>query len=471
MLRPGALDARVERMAAALEAARPRPRVIGLIGDNGPDWITVDLAARRAGAVLVPLPAFFTAAQFLHAVGASGMDALFCPQPDLARKLGFRPQGHIEDMPWHRRDAVAADFPQGTSKVTFTSGTTGTPKGVALSADEQWAVARSIACALSLLKPGRHLCLLPLSVLLENVAGVYAAQHAGAECCVPPLAEVGVHGAAAFDAATCLAAIARYEAQSVILLPQMLAALTAALECGLPTPRTLRFAAVGGARVSPQLLLRARRAGLPAYEGYGLSECASVVALNHPGADCPGSVGRPLRHADVRIVEGEIQVRPAGGNSWVCTGDLGFLDEDGFLHIHGRRKNILITSFGRNVSPEWPESELLAGRSIAQAAVFGEGRAQLMAVVVPVHAGIPDVVLEREIQAANERLPDYARVSHWLRADVAFTERNGHGTANGRPRHAAIWQTYGERLDALHSRAAAAHGARARGPAVDPRHP
>jgi long-subunit acyl-CoA synthetase (AMP-forming) len=157
-----------------------------------------------------------------------------------------------------------------------------------------------------------------------------------------------------------------------------------------------------------------------------------------------------LRHADVRIVEGEIHVRSAGTNPWVRTGDLGFLDDDGFLHIHGRRRNILITSFGRNVSPEWPESELLAGRSIAQAAVFGEGRAQLMAVVVPAYAGVPDIVLEREIQAANARLPDYARVSHWLRADDAFTVRNGHATANGRPRHAAIWQTYGERLNAFH---------------------
>jgi long-chain acyl-CoA synthetase len=450
VIRPGALDARAQRMAAALAAARPRPRVIGLFGDNGPDWITVDLAAQHAGAALVPLPAFFTPAQLLHAVASSGMDGLFCQEPQLAEKLGFRPLGLIEDMRWHRRDAIAADAPRGTSKITFTSGTTGTPKGVALSADQQWAVARSIACALSVMGLGRHLCLLPLSVLLENVAGVYAAQHAGAECCVPPLAEVGVHGAAAFDAATCLAAIARYEAQSVILLPQMLAALTAALECGLPAPRTLRFAAVGGARVSPELLLRARRAGLPAYEGYGLSECASVVSLNHPGADCPGSVGRPLRHADVRIVEGEIHVRSGGTDSWVRTGDLGFLDGDGFLHIHGRRRNILITSFGRNVSPEWPESELLAGRSIAQAAVFGEGRAQLMAVVVPAHAGIPDIVLEREVQAANARLPDYARVSHWLRADDAFTVRNGLGTSNGRPRHAAIWQTYGERFNALH---------------------
>jgi long-subunit acyl-CoA synthetase (AMP-forming) len=142
-------------------------------------------------------------------------------------------------------------------------------------------------------------------------------------------------------------------------------------------------------------------------------------------------------------------VRSAGNAAWVRTGDLGGFDEDGFLHIHGRRKNILITSFGRNVSPEWPESELLAGRSIAQAAVFGEGRAQLMAVLVPVHADDPDVVLDAEVRAANARLPDYARVARWVRADGAFTARNGQATANGRPRRAEIWQAYGERLHAF----------------------
>jgi long-subunit acyl-CoA synthetase (AMP-forming) len=434
-------DARVERLAAALESARPRPRVAGLLADNGPDWIRIDLACAKAGVALVPLPAFFTPEQCAHAVQASGMDSLF------GRLPGFEPAGALEGLAWSRRAAPPSKLAAGVAKLTFTSGTTGAPKGVALTAAQQWRVAGSLAEALQGLRIRRHLCLLPLAVLLENVAGVYTALRTGAEWLAPPLAETGLRGATGFDPLACLACIDRFEAESVILLPQMLLALTAAIEAGRRAPASLKFAAVGGAKLAPALIARARAAGLPAYEGYGLSECASVVALNMPGADRPGSVGRPLPHAQVRIASGEIHVKCGG--EWLPTGDLGRRDEDGFLYVEGRRKHVLITSFGRNVSPEWPEAELLAGAAVAQAAVFGEAQPRLCALLVPAAPGIPDSVLEAQVLAANARLPDYARIARWLRADAPFTQHNGLATANGRLRREALWQAYGARLDAL----------------------
>ena len=260
LLRPGALEARVERLAKALSRARPRPRVLGLLADNGADWLIADLAARKAGIVLVPLPAFFTETQIAYAVSSSGMDSLVGPALP-----GFRSAGELEGLPFHRREAQAADFPPGTAKVTYTSGTTGAPKGVPLSAAQQSAVAGALAQATAALGLRRHLCLLPLAVLLENVAGVYAPLRAGMEICVPPLAEVGMRGSSGFDARACLAALERWQPHSVILLPQMLAALCAALEQGVLPPRSLRFAAVGGAKVSPALIARARALGVPAY--------------------------------------------------------------------------------------------------------------------------------------------------------------------------------------------------------------
>ena len=461
-LSAAAFAARVERLAAALRHALPRPRMLGVLADNGPDWLVVDRAAERIGLPLVPLPAFFTVAQLAHAADATGMDAVFCETADAARALGFRPAGTLDGVrvPWFRRPGELVALPAGTSKITFTSGTTGTPKGVCLSAAQQRAVADALVAATSGLGIERHLSLLPLPVLLENVAGAYAPMLAGATCCVPPLAEVGLRGATAFDPIACLAAIERWQAESVILLPQMLLALTAAIEAGARPPPRLRIAAVGGAKVAPLLVARARSAGLPAYEGYGLSECASVVALNVPGGDRAGSVGRPLSHVDVRIGDdGEILVARAGflgylgaeqkpsRSAWLRTGDLGRLDAARFLHVEGRRKHLLITSFGRNVAPEWPEAELLAGAAIRQAAVFGDARPRLCAVVVPRTPTVSDAAIEGEVRAANGRLPDYAQVAFWIRADAPFTAEAGLATANGRIRRDAVWSRYGARLD------------------------
>jgi long-subunit acyl-CoA synthetase (AMP-forming) len=350
-------------------------------------------------------------------------------------------------------------MPTGTAKITYTSGTTGRPKGVCLRQASLDTVARSLRDAFAALSIERHLCVLPLATLLENVAGVYAPWMAGAEVIVPPAAETGLVGASRFDAATLLRSLERYRAESIILVPELLAALVAALERGAPRPATLKLVAVGGGRVSPSLLARADRLGLPVYEGYGLTECASVVALNTPEARRVGSVGKPLPHVELEVdARGEILVGGRALGGYVggdhvprrfATGDLGHVDRDGYLHVSGRRKNLFITSFGRNVSPEWVEAELCNESAIAQAAVFGEGRPWNVAVIVPAPAATA-AAIEAAIDAANRRLPDYARIGGHLVAAEPFSPVNGHSTTNGRNRRAAIWNRYAARLAALY---------------------
>ncbi len=182
-----------------------------------------------------------------------------------------------------------------------------------------------------------------------------------------------------------------------------------------------------------------------------------MVALNTPAARRAGSVGRPLSHLSVEIApDGEIVVGPrpflgyAGGEPHVGkvrTGDLGAFDADGFLRIEGRRGNTIITAFGRNIAPEWVESELLAQPEIRQAVVFGEAQATLGALIVPLLPDMDEAAIARAVDRANQALPDYARVKRW-QVRPPFDLANGELTNNGRPRRAVLLSRHRDFIEA-----------------------
>nr|WP_306441894.1 AMP-binding protein [Methyloversatilis sp. XJ19-49] len=458
----GQVDALTEQLAVC------PGRVVALLADNGIDWLVADRAIRGAGRIALPLPTFFTDAQCRHALDAAGAPVLLTDDPSRAARLGWSADtksSHGLSM-WTRRTEPVVVVPPMTTKITFTSGTTGQPKGVCLTAAQLSAVTGSLVQVARELGIRRHLCMLPLAVLLENVAGADVALALDGECVVLPLADVGLHGSSSFDVRAALAALHLWQPDSVILLPQMLTALVAAAEAGAAVPRSLKLVAVGGARVSPDLITRARALGFPACEGYGLSEAGSVVALNRPD-DAPGAVGRVLPHLRAEIAaDGEILLHgsrlagylgaaaPADGP--LHTGDIGCVDARGCLHVTGRIKHQIITGFGRNVAPEWPEAELLAAPAVAQAVVFGEGRPGLCAVIVA-RGEVTDEGLAAVVRAANDRLPDYARIIHWLRADAPFSALNRQATDNGRVRREPIFRAYGDRLGAMYEAPPEAH--------------
>jgi long-subunit acyl-CoA synthetase (AMP-forming) len=464
------LNERIAKINEALLARKDPKAPAGILADNSPEWIAVDLATQALGITLVPLPSFFTSNQIAHTIRTSGIQALFCSNTEYAKNLGFLLKsdyqgnlGLFESDSAKTSIALEASL-KNVQKITFTSGTTSEPKGVCLSTDQQWNVAQTLEMSLRSLGIKKHLNLLPLPVLLENIAGVYTALLCGAENICLPLGDVGLLGASQFNADTCINAIVQYQAESVILLPQMLQAIT--MKCSQDDPRlkSLKFVAVGGAKTPEVLIMAARAKGIPAYEGYGLSECSSVVALNTPSFDKLGSVGRPLVNRKIRIAkDGEIEIAGQGAthylgetvttNEWLATGDLGHINSDGYLFIDGRKKNVLITSFGRNVSPEWPESLLLGSSVIAQAVVMGDGQASLTALIVPVNTSITDTEIQQAINQVNQELPDYAQMSHWLLIEL-MTPANGLVTVNGRPKRQAIEIKYKQALEGLYTQPA-----------------
>jgi long-subunit acyl-CoA synthetase (AMP-forming) len=440
-----------------------------LLADNGIGWAVSDLALHAMRAVNVPLPGYFTDAQLAHALADADIDLVLTDQPlrvlalipGLAH-LGDSPQSGLALLRRPRSVAGRRPLPAGTTKVTYTSGSTGAPKGVCLDADTLERVAHSLADVTRPLGVRRHLCLLPLATLLDNVAGLVAAPLAGATTLLPSTQETGIRFGAV-DVPALLACIERHAPESMILVPELLRVLVGAGARGWRPPASLKFVAVGGAAVAPALLERATALGLPVYEGYGLSECASVVALNAPGGSRPGSAGRVLPHARVRVdADGQILVGGATMLGYlgdppdvaqpaeVATGDLGELDADGYLHVRGRCKNLFITSFGRNVSPEWVERELLLDPAIGQAVALGEARPYAVALVVATQAAVTDAQLGAAVEAANARLPDYARVRRWTRLRQPFTFTDGALTANGRVRREVVRARHAALIDSLY---------------------
>jgi len=162
--------------------------------------------------------------------------------------------------------------------------------------------------------------------------------------------------------------------------------------------RKLRYGGVGGAPMTAEMLNFFRSCGFPLYEGYGLTEGCGQLAINSPGVFKLGTVGKPLDGIEVKLKEdGEIIAKgwlctPGYWNNkdateelyedgWLNTGDLGTFDEDGFLKITGRKKEILITSGGKNVSPSYIENILKLITYVSQAVVFGEGKDYLTALL------------------------------------------------------------------------------------------
>ncbi|MGD8932220.1 MAG: AMP-binding protein [Chromatiales bacterium] len=456
------LNQEVERLAKELQG-----RPIGLLLANGCAWATLDLAAQRSGSVCVPMPGFFSDAQLRHLIEDVGPALIFTDQPVRLQRLTRVVQSteiRVADTRLFccvMQATEVRSLPAKVTKITYTSGTTGQPKGVCLTAEAVERVSISLSRTVGAAEVDRTLTLLPLSTLLANITGVYAPLYSGGIAYLPDLTDCGMSGSTGVQAELLIKALQRYQPTVTVLVPFLLKLLVEAVTQGARLPRSLRYIAVGGAPTAPALLQRARRLGLPIYQGYGLSEAASVVSMNVPGQEREGSVGRLLSHVGVRIAEdGEILVsgnlfsgylgletRPDG--EW-ATGDTGYLDRDDYLFITGRKKTAYATAHGRKLAPEWIESELTAHPAIAQAALFGDGRSFNVAVLVPVHAAAIDAI-EPAVQVLNQTLPDYARVSQWLITDEPFSSHNGLANGAGTIQRQAIAERYARQIEQLYA--------------------
>jgi long-subunit acyl-CoA synthetase (AMP-forming) len=385
------LFSRVIALAADLKS-QPH-HTIGISAPNGLAWIIAQLACAFAGKIVVPLPTFFSLVQLGHVVRDASIDLILTSSQTTALPRQAGVLTHVIDI--HRVGGGLPEVSDGFGQIIYTSGSTGQPKGVRHQSGQIAWSAAALGSATGAAATDSYLSILPLPLLLETICSIFIPTLLGAYVHFDTvLAEQVGRG----DATGIAKAFETHRPTMSVVVPQLLKHWVAELrEVGESAPSSLRFVAVGGAPVPKQVANAAWSLGIPVHEGYGLSECCSVVAVNRPKERRPGTVGQALSGLSVSIDDGEIVVdgpsitdgylgqEPAHG-AW-RTGDLGEIDRDGFITVQGRKDSLLVTSFGRNVSPEWIETMVLADPRIALCTVAGHGEPHLTALLVPSRQG------------------------------------------------------------------------------------
>ncbi len=231
-------------------------------------------------------------------------------------------------------------------------------------------------------------------------------------------------------------------------------------------------------------------AGLIIYEGYGLTETSPVIAVNKEDLFKFGTVGPVLPNIEVKIADdGEILTRgphvmkgyfkkeeetreAIDADGWFYTGDIGFIDDDGCLTITDRKKNILVTSGGKNIAPQPIESKLVTGKYIEQAVIIGDQRKFCTAVIVPAFEVLeqwaqdqgkayedvsemthwPDVknLIRKDIDNVNEALASYETIKEFVLADKPFSIETGELTPSLKVKRKVVIEKFSDQIEKMY---------------------
>ena len=419
------------RVAAALRqlGVCSGDRVIQ-VSDNRYEWIVVDLAIQLVAAVHVPVHATLSGQQIAWQIVDSEARLVVLSCDEQAGKL----QDHAEEfsaalelLSFERctatignatiptiEDAVATISPseakdvrdtaliEGNSDalatILYTSGTTGEPKGVMLTQRNLVSNAVATCSAFQMDRTDVRLGFLPLSHVFARTCDLYTWIARGSQLALADSRESVLADCALLKPTVLNGVPYFFEKVYRWLTEDDVAVDDGILRSALGG--NIRLCASGGAALPDHVCQFFHDNGVPLLQGYGLTESSPVITLSTLSAWRPGTVGRTLPGVEVSIAEdGEILTRgphvmagywknPAATaevirDGWLHTGDIGALDADDFLQITGRKKELIVTSGGKNIAPTYLESRLTEDALILQALVVGDGRKFLTALIVP----------------------------------------------------------------------------------------
>jgi long-chain acyl-CoA synthetase len=479
--------------------------LIGILGDNCPEWIICFMAVQWIGGIAVPLDTRAKEFEHSHIITHSGIKALFCNTHCLAGIKNIKPQLFLisidennayPDLPdiFKKFDSYSEREELHINEIAvifYTSGTTGNQKGVVLSHYNIVSDINSIYQSAIFDENDRFFSVLPISHAYENTAGNLLPLSVGASITYSqPLKPREMFEDIRDIKPTIMLAVP-------LLLEKLLAGIRKKMDNApmhvkgllglikgaatiLNTCRkglggrllynnmrekmglgNLRFFVSGGAALSPRVQKGMEGFGFVVLQGYGLTEASPVAAVSLPHKQKAGSVGPAIPDTELKIIDpdaegtGEIAIKGPNvfkeyyknegatkdvflPDGFFLTGDIGYIDKEGFLYITGRKKSVIITRSGHNIFPEEIESIMLESPFVEEILVIkGQNRItgdeEVHAVIYPNFDAIdeycsdnkadtgPDeqlkMLLQREINERSKQLADYKKIR-------SFTLRN-----------------------------------------------
>lgn len=440
-----------ECFSAALAALSEQEKHIAILGPNSYSWLTAYFGTVNSGSVAVPLDALLPVEELCDLLNRADVTTLVYDKskedvalaamtscPNIKHYIGMQnvlsPQGDAEchDM-WELIGKQQPGFsyepkPEQLATIMFTSGTTGKSKGVMLTHRN---MAENATCLDMRIEPGTViLSVLPIHHAYCLAMDILKGISLGSVICInDSLLRIAKN-------------ITLFEPNMILMVPLMIETFAKKLEevSWIPAPlvrakvfgKQFHTVCSGGAYLNPAYLDVFRKYGIEILQGYGMTECSPVISTNLSWENKVGSVGKLMPNCEAKTVDGELWVKGSSvmqgyykmpeetaatlEDGWLKTGDLGYVDEDNFVFLTGRKKNLIITKNGENVSPEEIENALGEER-LVQEVLVRDSEGVIEAEIFPDYEyaqkkKIKDITaaLQKIVDAYNEGAPLYKRV-------------------------------------------------------------
>jgi long-chain acyl-CoA synthetase len=424
------LNGKLELFASLIPTVQDRHMVI--FSENRPGWIYAFYAIWKVKGVAIPIDYLATASEVAYILKDSAPSVIFCSEArrqvmaEAIYAAGISPELIIIDeleaspaKPVETAETIQTN-PDDIAVIIYTSGTTGSPKGVMLTYNNILTNVRAVSEFIPIYRPdSRVMILLPLHHIFPLVGTMVIPLYLGAMVAISPsMVSEDIMATLKNNAITIIIGVPRlYAAIRKGIMDKIkksgIARLLFYIAGKVNSPGfskrifgtvhnklggSVEFLVSGGAALDSEVGRDLQTLGFEVLEGYGMTEAAPMITFTQPRRVRIGSPGEVMRETAVQIEDGEIiasgpnimkgyynrpeETAEVLKNGWLYTGDLGYIDKEGFLYITGRKKEIIVLSNGKNVNPVEIESALLESPLVKDCGVFLKDN-QLQVIIVP----------------------------------------------------------------------------------------